>query len=63
MCALFNCLVEKKDGYIGEEWQVLAFGFHFGAVPPFLLIFHVFIVMVVGGVVWGEAYTSNYFPK
>lgn len=34
-----------------SKWEDLAFGFHFGAVPPFLLIFHVFIVTVVGGVV------------
>lgn len=45
-----------------SKWEDLAFGFHFGAVPPFLLIFHVFIVTVVGGVV-GGGYTSNYFPK
>lgn len=37
-----------------SKWEDLAFGFHFGAVPPFLLIFHVFIVTVVGGVMGGE---------
>lgn len=35
----------------------LAFGFCFGAVPPFLLPFHVFIFMVGGGAVgFGEVH-------
>lgn len=40
----------------GRVSKGLAFGFYFGAVPPFLLPFHVFIFMVGrggGGVIWG----------
>lgn len=35
-----------KSGRFSKE---LAFGFHLGAVPPFLLLFHVFIFTVGGG--------------
>lgn len=51
MCAIFNSSEGKKMDILvtsGRFSKDLTFGFHFVALPRFLLFFHVFIFTVGG---------------